>query len=494
MSLPRWPILLTVVIFILGGSKALACTCLPPPTVLDEYEKSDIVLTARLTGFEKVAAKITLQAGRDGRRVLAVVIVEKVYKGNLKTGERIKLEVGNGANCSMVFRSEQINKAFLLFMRDPRTLPKRATRDAGNRQAIFDVSICSRSSSLASAKADLAYLDNRAALAGKTRLSGVIRSFSEHAPSLAKTVLTISGSGRTITAETDQNGFFELWSLPPGKYRIEPQLPSGWKIGYTVTQPSADRPGSVDVTDNIVLVDLPAERHAEVKLYVEIDNEISGKVVSPNGAPMKGVCINAYWLTPTTDSFAIPQSCSNENGEFKLAKLPPGDYRLEVNSGGRITAQHPFEKFYFPNVSSKEQARVFSLYPGVHMKELLVQITETLPLIRISGRLTFADGHPLPEAEVRFNPTDGGRFEYAKAETGQDGNFSLTIPKGSAGKLFATTNIYEVKFEKCPKVKEMRKTQKGRASDVRSNTVKIDGETPQENIELTFKMPPLVCF
>ena len=80
----------------------------------------------------------------------------------------------------------------------------------------------------------------------------------------------------------------------------------------------------------------------------------------------------------------------------------------------------------------------------------------------------------------------------AEVETDKEGNFSFILPQGAAGKLSAEANIYEIRFEECAAVKELRKTHSGMAS-VFSNVVAIDGQSSRGDITLSFRLPYCKC-
>ncbi len=203
---------------------------------------------------------------------------------------------------------------------------------------------------------------------------------------------------------------------------------------------------------------------------------------------MEGACVSAYWLTPTTDGFMIPQACADKNGEFKLTDLLAGNYRLEVGRG-TITSSNPFEKFYYSNATKKEDAQVIAVGPGVQVRDLVIRVEKTIPLIKVSGRLTFQDGRGFPEEPVRFEQSDVFRHERVETETDKDGNFSVTLPEGWTGHISAETNIYDIRFEKCEAVKKLRNNRRGAASKVPSNTITINGEKSLDWLRLTFPLP-----
>lgn len=472
---------LVLPLFMLLADQAEACSCLPPPTVLDEFVKSEIVIVASLQGFEEIDRRI---AGTNVYRTYAAIMtVDKVYKGDLREGNSIRIYNGGGGDCSAGFDREKIGEKFLFFMGGPRKIGDLS-------EQLYLVNLCSRSKRFEDAAPDLQYLDNRARLEGKTRLSGRIRASGENItlPSVANLKLSISGPRIQRELETDSRGFFEIWDLPSGIYTLTIQLPNGWKMGrYRII--SSNESGWHDSSGETIRATVVARKHTEVDTFLRIDNEISGRVFSPEGTPVKGVCVSAYWLTPTSSTFRIPDNCTNEKGEFKIAELPPGKYRLQVNSFGKITSTNPFETFYYPGVDRKEDAEPLIVQEGVSVRDLIIRVKATHPLIKISGRLTLEDGRPMSGEEVRFEPVDKRRYEEVNVETDKNGNFILEIPIGAEGRLSAETNIFASKFEECLAVKELRKTRVGRGS-VSAFPVNIAGRTSMENVNLVL---PFIC-
>ena len=399
-------------------ANVMACSCLPSKTVVGAFQDSENVVVVSLQSTKKIG-----QIG-DGSESFPILqhrmLVEKVYKGNLTQGQEIPVAEGSEGACGKSFRRERVGQKFLLFMGDARA---RERTSNSSKESVFGVSICSRSERIEDAEADLEYLDNRLALTGKTRLSGNISSNRDTGFSVEGIRITVSDSNLKRTATTNKKGFFEFWDLPPGKYRIEYKLPDGWQIKFARSATDTDWTNALDQ------VSIVPKGHSEVSAYVDIANQISGRIFSPDGLPMEGACVSAYWLTPTTNGFMIPRACADKNGEFKLTDLLAGDYRLEVGRG-TITSTNPFEKFYYPGVEKKEDAQVISIGPGVQVKDLVIRVKKTIPLIKISGRLTFQDGRGFPEEPVRFDPANVFRHERVEVESDKDGNFEVILPEG----------------------------------------------------------------
>ena len=239
-----------------GVSEARACVCSNSPTVLDEFAKSPIVMTARLDSFEELDRSV---AGTNVYRTMAAVLtVEKSYKGTMKAGQVIKVLDGGGGDCSKGFFREQVGQKFLFF-----TSPAAKRGNLPGR--LFWISSCSRTARLEDAGPDVEYLDNRTKLLGKTRLSGMVKRFGPEPSSLANIRVTVSGKNFERSAETNEQGFFELWDLPVGQYSVAFHVPSGTGIGAYKTSPErAWR--RVSPPDNTIQAAIAAGKHLEITI------------------------------------------------------------------------------------------------------------------------------------------------------------------------------------------------------------------------------------
>ena len=188
--------------------------------------------------------------------------VEKVYKGTLKSNQRIKILDGGGGECAMGFLRAKPGQRFLFY-----TGPaKQVGRLKGK---LYWISRCSRSERIESAGPDLAFLDNRARLAGKTRLSGTIKRFTADPPSLANIKVSVTGKSVNQTVETDESGFFELWGLPAGQYRVAFQLPGGTRIRDYRVVPVDKSWRRQAPPDNTVQAAVGVRKHTEIIVGLE---------------------------------------------------------------------------------------------------------------------------------------------------------------------------------------------------------------------------------
>lgn len=158
--------------FLLSSAQtASACECGQRPTVLESFDESDEVLIVRVISVEEVA-DTDEHHYVDGVRS-TTMIVEKVFKGNLKIRDEIIFGQGGGADCIWTFDEKSIGHQFLFYLNRPEKLSDRRylpSRDPG----LWFAFGCGRSTGLPGATDDLLYLENITKRRGKTRISGTI--------------------------------------------------------------------------------------------------------------------------------------------------------------------------------------------------------------------------------------------------------------------------------------------------------------------------------
>ena len=91
---------------------ATACVLLPLPTVLDEYERADVIIIARVVSIEKTKEPDPVHLNIRS----ATMVVQKVFKGNLKVQDAISFAQGNGIDCLWTFDEKMIGREYLLYL------------------------------------------------------------------------------------------------------------------------------------------------------------------------------------------------------------------------------------------------------------------------------------------------------------------------------------------------------------------------------------------
>jgi hypothetical protein len=330
-----------------------ACGCYPFTAVLDDYEKADIVLMPRLLSLEKA----TNPKPRFGGEISgATMMVERVYKGDLKVDDKLTLSQGDETlGCSWSFDRRTVGERYLLYLDKPE----------GPSDPWY-ISICNGSKLLEFAKGDLLYLNNIDKRRGSTRIYGVINPDGDL--DLEGRRIRIIGKSRTYFATIDKDGVYELYDVPAGRYVLEPELPFGWKVEeFRLTVPpkwlEPERP-----SDRVAFI-LRPRRHFGIDIELALSNHVSGTILDANSKPLKSVCVS---LAPASDeSFLACNDFTDERGRFRINSVRAGQYVLILNYENKPTADMPFPKLYYPGVKERKKATTISVTHGENVTGLI---------------------------------------------------------------------------------------------------------------------------
>lgn len=452
-------------------------------TVLGKFEAAEFVLTARAFSVEKIPGRNESRAWEGIKS--ATMVVEAVYKGELKVGERIVLEHVSQTGCYSTFDERDVGKKFLFYL--------------GQRKSKVNVwysPVCSRSSSADDAADDLLYLENVSKARGRTRISGTL-SAHEAAPAengiaidrkLSGRKVRVIGEHETYELTTNDDGVYEIYDLPPGQYAIEPEIPRGWKIIDVMSYGSGnDRRGRGFLFE----VSLKAARHAFFLFRYGADNTIRGRVLGPSGRPMEDACVTLLPAQGRVAWYFNHSNCTGQDGSFQLTEIPPGSYIVVANKDGTITSRQPFRSVYYPNAYEREQAAVIKISEGDIREKIDVYVPDVKEVIRVRGVLLSSNGVPVVAASISFATveTDKTTQGSAFARTNKTGEFEIKVLKGLKGELYGNVILDESEFKPCPEIIAQLES-KGRIDWRDEQTSKVELQTEQSrNVELRLPFP-----
>ncbi|MBK7997032.1 MAG: hypothetical protein IPK14_27775 [Blastocatellia bacterium] len=104
-------LLFLFVVLFLDVNIAFGCSCLPAPPLLDAYEKADTVVITRVVSLEREPGTTNYQGVLSTK-----MVVEKVFKGNLKIGDQMIFGQGGGGSCIWAFNDKDIDQEFLFYL------------------------------------------------------------------------------------------------------------------------------------------------------------------------------------------------------------------------------------------------------------------------------------------------------------------------------------------------------------------------------------------
>jgi hypothetical protein len=473
--------LAVILVLVFSADFLYACSCFGKPTVDKAFADFHNAALFNVTAIE------THKDAENYDYERVVFKVKKVFKGDLKVGETYSFNQKGKiqTSCDAFINTNEIGEDYLFYLGDIKS-----------GKGYFGYGQCSSSGPAKELQRDLLFLEKEKEMRGKTRLAGkVIQTISSYKGwefneyrDLAGFKLRIVGNGKDLELQTDRFGVFEVYDLPPGLYHIYPNSVYGYRSDYR-SRPTMSLSGQKDV----IYVRIEPAGHSEIDLNFQIDNTVSGIFYDADGKPLKNVGIKLLPANgePVNNFYQRTQS-TDKNGEFVFQQIPAGTYYIIINHDGQISAEEPFETFYYPNVKDKKDAARITVEPGLFLENITITAPETSRTVTVTGRLLYEDDRPVVGNTVNFQGEPDESFDgnvNASAQTDKDGNFSIRILKGRRGKLSGWLATFKGEYKNCPKLDKMIEETGNRFADFRTPEISIEADDNISGIVLRFPFP-----
>jgi hypothetical protein len=261
-----------------------------------------------------------------------------------------------------------------------------------------------------------------------------------HASVSTQVALTAPATGRQVnlsgakSAQTEDDGSYELSELPAGQYRI------------TVTRPGyiTSRYGQREDTDPGIPVDVAdAQTRTRIDIVLPRNSNVTGRVLDEYGDPVENVAVTLSQIKyqggrrRLVNVSAMSGRTTDDLGRYRVYAVPPGDYVASA-SVGQVVAFQPstgpsgYASTYFPSTSNPREAQLVSVPRGQDITGVDFVLVPT-PTATVSGRKLGSDGQPFggsltlttsqrsgalvtPAAGARIY--DDGRFEFPNVAPG----------------------------------------------------------------------------
>ena len=467
---------LTLLIFIyllINSSSVFACSCIGHPTACAAYHGARAVFIGTVQNVQN--QKITAKDGNEyiGGQV-ARVQVEKAFKGMKETEVIFR---SWGSSCDVVYR-EGDRWLFYAYYSE--------------KTNSWEIGDCGRSKLIESAAEDLLYLQGLPASAERTRISGTLAHY-ENDPvkgftrvrNIIGAKVRLIGAQKTYEVFTDKNGVYEIYDVPAGKYVVDPEVPHGLKLRFPIYHGKGDR-------TNLTTLRLVVEEKScgSVDFVFSANTMIHGKLFGADGLAMRNVCLSLMPKDQPTRSNWI-FDCTDEQGNYELNEIPPGEYLIVVNADGKISSNEPFSTTYYPGVFDKKKATVLAITDGANLEDYDIHIPSQETRRLIQGVLLFSDGRPVAKefVEFRADAVKEGYDGEVHTSTDDQGRFSLSVLEGLKGSLRGFMYTYVGEFENCPQLDELIKAKGGNVPDLGTTPIMLEIDRDLQDIKLSFPFP-----
>jgi carboxypeptidase family protein len=456
-------LVLNLLLMLTAANNAHACSWLSQNSVCEASASAEAIFIGSVYKLEPLKAKKDDFQGNKLVGQLVHVRVEDVFKG--KIGPEIAI---HSASCDLPY---QVGERWVFY----------ASYDEDSKTWSTG-GVCGRSRQIKYAANDLLYLRKLPASAEQTRISGVIEYLKSDpekgtiSTAISGVKLKIIGKKRTAEVYTDQNGIYEIYGLPPGEYMIKLEaLPERIKG---------------DLTDAGAEVELMEKGCAELNFSFHLDagTSIAGKVRSAEGNPLPNVLLG---LQPKGKRALQPWQFvyTNNQGDYRLENIPPGDYLIVVNGNGDISSYAPFSKAYYPGVLKEANADIVHVAHGDRLEGININISTEATTYTIQGLLLYADKSPVEKGSVRFkaDSVEEGTSGEIRTQTDAQGRFSLIIRQGLDGRLSGFINPDR---DVAPDCHLLQNPVTGSASILETEPLRLKITSDLQDIKLLFSFAP----
>lgn len=386
----RFRHLLFVILLILAGGVAevSACICGKAATC-ERFNNAGAIFVGE--------AIEVIQENRGSWKTESTIFhVKERFLG--PTDKEIRVQNKSGFSCDVEFKK---GETYLIFA-------------GGSEAEGFGTGFCNGNLPIAFAEKELGELRTLLSSSGSSRVRGfVTEEYSDPSktgparPRVPGVQIVIKDldSGKTYSAVTDENGWYEV-TVPPGRYKAEAILPEYAVLRFE-DDPVTVRPNGC----------------AENIFVLAANNRITGIVLDALGQPVKNVRVELVEADKARSYSGGRDDESRSDGSFSFEKVPKGRYTLSVNFNSSPDPSNPFPTFFFPGVSNRAEAKVIEIGLTTSINNLVLSLPPRLGEIAMAGKVVWEDGTPAADAEIHlFDMAFPGFFTgcYFSTETIDD--------------------------------------------------------------------------
>jgi protocatechuate 3,4-dioxygenase beta subunit len=443
-----------------------ACSCGGYPSAKDAWLDSPLVF---IGSVDKASPQITddrLMAGEQN----AWVRVTEPFKG-VRRDQVFELR-DQFSSCFAGYRVGTV----LLFYLHP-----------AGEQGTWIAPACHRSRSVIDAADDLKFLRGLPDSARSNRVSGTVELYEDdpvkgfHKERVLSGVhVRAAGTYRLYESFTDAEGLYEFRDIQPGRYTIEIDYPVGTKLRFPIAS------GRAKLRTDDTQLEVTADSGNGFDFVLSSDTQISGRVIDPDGHPMKDVCLAIEPVQGKSESGSRIFDCTKPDGSYVLDKIPTGSYRLVANYNGRMSAAAPFGRLYYPGTHKVDQSGVVTLSAGQHLNGIDIHVPELARRIELRGRVTFSDGVPVPKQSLDFRGSDGHHLEYGRTDS--EGNFVMQTLADLGGTLTSAILLFGDDAGACPQF-AAKFNPKGYGASLDASPYPVAGDSNLSGIQVLFPFP-----
>jgi len=375
-----------VIVVLLAGPRANACTCAGSSPPCESFGTASAVFAGTVIG-----ERVSERPKRMDRNEVEIdwapravkFSVEQAYSGGI--GTEVEVFTGRGGgDCGYGFR---IGQRYLVY----------AYRYKDN----LTTSICTRTRLFTQATEDLAFLGTLSSARPGVTIYGSISlgEGREDEPLSPDILITIEGESQRKEIRPDAKGRYRVSGLPPGKYKVTLQLPDALTTYRNEEE--------ITVTDRGC---------AAVGWYITDNGRVNGRVVNADGEPVAGILVGLVDPGANPNENHVKLDRTDDEGNFRFSGVPRGRYLIAVNHTRFPEPNDPTRSYppsFYPGVIDKEQAQAITVGAGEKLNDLVVRVPAKQPPSVVKVSVVWSDGSPIAKAHLSIADVTQGEVNLA---------------------------------------------------------------------------------
>jgi hypothetical protein len=405
-------LLAILAVFAFHSASTFACDCMVAPPSCQAYWEASAVFVGTVINSQTVTVKESPYV----ERMRAVRIsLDESFRG--VEGAEVEVLTGlGGGDCGFGFRDGQ---QYLVY----------AYRSEQDQK--LHTSICTRTKLISAADKDLAYIRGLSKAKPGATISGEILKNLRDGEDVRRQpvggIKVIVEGEKKFETVTDAKGQYRLDQLPEGEYTVRPVMPANLAFRGPERK--------ITVSDRGC---------AEVSFWLESSARMTGRVLNPQGLPVPRAEIFMGDADKEKYHGHFDYAYADEEGKYSFILIPPGHYVLGIRFDGMTSQNRPFPVTYYPGVSDRSQAEVFTIVEGQRI-DFDLQVPPLPAEENIKGVVVWSDGRPAAAARVGYEVRGNAIMYDAKVD--DEGHFSFKAYQGLRLALRASIEIEKGKSE-----------------------------------------------
>jgi hypothetical protein len=408
---------LILVAFLCASARdAYACDChFGGGVVCEDFWKAKAVFVG--TVIESKTVKVKQDSSEWPQRLVRLSI-DEAFTG--VEGPQVEILTGLGdGDCGIGFRTTQ---QYLVYAYE--------TKDGQ-----LQTSICTRTKPISKAAEDLAYARGLAKAKPVGKLTVEVVRFDRDTngvgthTALVGIPVKIKGPTIDLNRTTDKSGTIVVTDLAAGDYEVSAAVPEG-----------------LTNFDPLRKIKLTERGCGLVHISLVVDGRLNGRVVSASGLPVPGAEIFLIAADKEKYSGHWAASYSDQNGNYGFNRIPAGRYVLIIRFDGMTSQNRPFPTLYYPGVSERAEAKVFTISEGQRIESFELVMPPMPAEHTIEGVVVGTDGGPVAGAKVGY-ASDSLTY---RVEVDERGHFSFKAYEGTGLSMRASKELAPGKHVSSP--------------------------------------------